>query len=394
MTNNLATASKQNHTIQESNASINAYIKSRINLSLNKWESIIEGIKEEYLIELHAYPWIIGFSGGKDSTLVAHAVFEALLRVPPSRRNRPIHFVSNDTLVESPLVIDQMKGTQELISKAAEVFRLPIIVQTTKPKITQSFWVLLIGRGYPPPNSSLRWCTDRLKILPTTKYILDNVSKHGAVIIFLGVRRDESITRRTTIDRYKNILNTNLTPHPSLSGAFIYRPIVELTLEDVWNILDSSKPPWGGDHKALIKLYRDANGGECPIVLSEDDAPSCGTNSSRFGCWTCTVVEKDKSLQGFVDAGKSQFSYLLDFRDWLKTIRNMHEHRSAIRRNGKLSFGAGKHIPGPFTLTARKMILDKLLVLQDSYGAELISPDEINIIKSTWADDLIKMGRI
>lgn len=391
----LATLQKPHPALKDRMAEINAFIQSQAKLSLNRWESTIEGIKEEYLSEAHSFPWIIGFSGGKDSTLVVHAAFEALLRVPPSMRIRPIHIVSNDTLVESPMIIEQMKNTQRLLLQAVNNFKLPIVVRTTTPDISQSFWVLLIGRGYPSPNQSLRWCTDRLKVSPTSKYILDNVCTHGAVIVVLGVRRDESSSRRIIIDKYQNIGNSNLATHPSLRGAYIYRPIVDLTLDDVWRILGSCPPPWGGDHKSLIELYRDANGGECPIILSEDDAPGCGTNSSRFGCWTCTVVEKDKSLQGFVDSGKSHYSCLLDFRDWLKSIRNMHEHRSMKRRNGKVSFGtSGKHIPGPFTLTARKMILDKLLEVQSTYGAELISSDEISIIKSTWAEDLIKTGRI
>ena len=75
----------------------------------------------------------------------------------------------------------------------------------------------------------------------------------------------------------------------------------------LWN-----EPPWGGSHLKLIGLYREASGGECPVVTSKEDAPSCGTTSSRFGCWTCTVVEKDRSLEGFVEFGYTEFSPLLD----------------------------------------------------------------------------------
>ena len=125
------------------------------------WETIISDIKAEYLSDTQKYPWIIGFSGGKDSTLVAHAVIEALLAIPPSQRLRHIHMVSNDTLVESPMVIAHLVKVQKLITDAASSLRLPITVVTTHPDPEHSFWALLIGKGYPSPNQTMRWCTDR-----------------------------------------------------------------------------------------------------------------------------------------------------------------------------------------------------------------------------------------
>lgn len=207
-----------------------------------------------------------------------------------------------------------MTDVQQQIKDAAQNLGLPVTVATTQPDIEKSFWVNVIGRGYPTPNQTFRWCTDRLKIQPTSSYILNNVSKHGAAIVVPGVRKDESNSRRNSIDKFQNMENSNLTPHSGLPGAFIYRPIVDLSLDDVWEILGQSPPPWGGTHKKLIQLYRDAEGGECPVVLSKEEAPGCGTSSSRFGCWTCTIVEKDKSLQGFIDVGNHHFKALVDFR--------------------------------------------------------------------------------
>lgn len=61
-----------------------------------RWKDIVQHVKDEYLSTAQSYPWIVGFSGGKDSTVVAHAVFEALRAIPPSQRTRPVHIVSND----------------------------------------------------------------------------------------------------------------------------------------------------------------------------------------------------------------------------------------------------------------------------------------------------------
>jgi DNA sulfur modification protein DndC len=297
-------------------------------------------------------------------------------------------------MVESPVVLSHLDITAKTIDAAARNLHLPITVARTHPDLDKTFWVLLIGKGYPSPNLTMRWCTDRLKIQPTSGYIKRNISEKGGAIIVLGVRRDESQTRQRSMDKRLNDRGTNLTPHSDLVGALIYRPIADLTTDDVWEILGSSHAPWGGTHESLFRLYRDAEGGECPVVLSDTEAPGCGTSNSRFGCWTCTVVEKDKSLQGFIDSGNHHFKPLVEFRDWLKSVRNNPQMRQAYRRNGRLAFDAsGKHIPGPFTVRARKEILDRLLHVQETFGAQLITEAELDFIYQLWATDLQKDER-
>lgn len=165
--------------------------------------NIRETIITEYLDSTQNYPWIVTYSGGKDSTLLAHLVFESLLELPPNLRQRQIYFVSNNTLVESPLVVHHMRSSLEHILKAAQIFNLPIKGEITQPALHQTFWTLLIGKGYPSPNRSMRWCTDRLKIEPTSQFILKKVADNGAAIILLGVRKDESITRKNSIESHK-----------------------------------------------------------------------------------------------------------------------------------------------------------------------------------------------
>ena len=359
------------------------------------WKKVIALIKDEYLSVAQNYPWIVGFSGGKDSTLMVHSIFEALEEIPPFKRNRKIHIVSNDTLVESPLVIHHLNKSTRLINEAAENLGLPIVVIRTYPELDKTFWSLLIGKGYPSPNTQMRWCTDRLKIQPTTTYIKENISKFGSAIVLLGVRKAESQTRLQSIEKHQNIQGSNLTPHTSLSNAYIFRPIVDLQTSEVWEILGSVPAPWGGTHKDLIQLYRDADGGECPVVMSKEDAPGCGTNNSRFGCWTCTVVKKDKSLQGFIDSGKEIYKPLADFRNWLLEIRNDPNYRSTLRRNGRLTYDvSGKHIPGPFTIQARSEILNKLLNVQKEVGTQLISENEIDLIHKIWSYELANEEKI
>ena len=350
-----------------------------------KLKLIRADLRDEYFAD-EPFPWIVGFSGGKDSTLVAHLVFEMLLNMPPSQRRRTVHVVSNDTLVESPLVIGHIRTVQAQMREAAEAFNLPVKVVTTQPTGDDTFWVNLIGRGYPSPNRSFRWCTDRMKIKPTSRYIREQVDTTGRAILLLGVRRDESAKRAGSVAKYDN--GERLNRHNDMVGCMVFRPIVDLTTEDVWEFLGSTPSPWGASHAELIALYRNSLGGECPVVVQKSDAPSCGTSSSRFGCWTCTVVQKDRSLEGFVDAGFAEFGPLLEFRDWLAKIRNDPSRRSARRRNGKFTVTeSGLFVPGPFTPDARAEILERLLALQHTVGRELISADELAKIRHVWSDD-------
>jgi DNA sulfur modification protein DndC len=340
-------------------------------------EGVKHDIKEEYRAS-HNRPWIIGFSGGKDSTLVLHLVVESLLELPASQRTRPVYVVANDTLVESPIVQTYVDGILGFLDQALRDLGLPIRVVKTRPATLQTFWVNLIGRGYPSPTRFFRWCTDRMKIRPTTEYVKAKVDENGEVILLLGVRRSESSARAASARRYDN--GQRLNRHNDIPGCLVYRPILELSTEDVWEFLMNTRAPWGGTHGDLVQLYRDAVGGECPVVIDPDAQPSCGSSSIRFGCWTCTVVEKDKSFRSHLEKGFEHLVPMAEFRDWLKVFCYDKQHRMTERRNGQEGLG-------PLTFDARRVVLQRLLDLQKLVGQQLITPEEIETIKRVWADD-------
>ncbi len=342
-------------------------------------------IREEYF-HPNSYPWVIAFSGGKDSTLVLHLTLELLKQLPPKERTRPIHVVSNDTLVESPLVMDHLDATLEKIGKYAKREKLPLTIKKTTPYIDQTFWVNLIGRGYAPPSRWFRWCTDRMKIEPTSRYVLEQVSRSGQVIMALGVRKAESSNRKQSIEKREH-QRPQISEHHSLKNCLVFTPITELTDNEVWMLLLQLRPLWGGTYRQLITLYKNAKGGECPLVLSKEDAPSCGTGSARFGCWTCTVVSKDRSLQGLVDSGYENLEPLVDFREWLLQFRE-EEYRMQTRRNGRIQKKKdGSKILGPIKIEYRKKILNKLKKLEKEVSMSLIQEIEETEIKYIWKVD-------
>lgn len=325
---------------------------------IKKAEKIIEEMKIVYKNDNR--PWVIGYSGGKDSTTVVQLVFTMLMQLPPEERHKDVYVVSSDTLIENPIVLAYLRENSKLIGEGAEAKGLRLYTNMIHPDYDNTYWTNIIGKGLPTPTSiKFRWCTSRLKINPSNKFIEEKVKENGEVVVLLGVRKAESIARSIRI-KNREIDGYILTPHPILDNTYVYNPIVELTTEDVWGILLSNNgaAPWGGSNNDLFTLYAGGDGGECPFTTTNDkDTPSCG--NSRFGCWVCTVVNKDKSLTGFIKSGEEWLQPLLDFREWLIGIRNKHEYRMQYKRDGSHYY--------------TKLYLSKLSLLDDY----IIDPDII-----------------
>lgn len=347
-----------------------------------------------------ARPWVIGYSGGKDSTVVTRLVFEALMSLPKEKRTKPVFVVSSDTRVETPLVVNLIHETLDKMGKAVLEHALPITVApSVTPKTDETFWVNLIGRGYPAPTRQFRWCTERMKIDPVSDFIRSKVASYGEVVVVLGSRSAESSSRAQVMRKHR-IEGSRLSRHVSLPNAYVFTPIDEWSADDVWEYLFSGDAPWGGDHQALFDLYKDSNAGECPLVIDKS-TPSCG--NSRFGCWVCTVVQQDRAMDGLIETGHTWLIPLKQFRDDLyETTKpeNKAKFRSARRRDGSVTVmtskvtGEDKHVLGPYTLKYRKQMLRQLLETQKLIDAnnpgahfQLITLPELEEIRIQWRID-------
>ncbi len=328
-------------------------------------------------------PWIIGFSGGKDSTMLLQVVWNALRKIEPSLLSRQIYVVCNDTMVENPRIVKFISKTLNKIQKAAVEQEIPLIVHETTPKLDDSFWVRLIGLGYPAPNRFYRWCTERLKINPTTRFIKETAEINDEAIILLGTRSAESSNRASSIRKHE-VRGQRLRKH-SLPNVFVYAPIKDVSTNELWQYLNQVSPPWGGTHKELVTLYRNANAGDCPLVI-DDTTPSCG--NSRFGCWTCTVVSKDKSMEGLIENGEDWMLPLSEIRNFLVETRdNPEQYRQKERRDGSVK----ENLWGPYLFETRVEILKRILKaqrkLQLTEAVELISHQELVLIQYHWFRD-------
>ena len=273
-------------------------------------------------------PWVIGYSGGKDSSAVLQLVWIAISKLPEEERVKKVFVISSDTMVEAPSVVNRIAVSHKQIDRAAKDQKMPFVTQMVRPKISDTFWVNIIGRGYPTPYSNFRWCTDRMKIQPTTLFIKNTVAQYGEVVILLGARRQESNTRAQVMENRRDLGN-RLSRHNDLPNAFVFTPIEDWSQNDVWTYLLNSKNPWGGDNKDLKTMYLNAQSGECPLVIDKS-TPSCG--GGRFGCWTCTVVSKDRSMEALIDNGEDWMQPMLDFRNSLSDIRTWLSRRSKFKK--------------------------------------------------------------
>jgi DNA sulfur modification protein DndC len=349
-------------------------------------------IQEVYLSDNR--PWVIGYSGGKDSTTALQLVWHALAELPEEKRTKPVFVISSDTLVETPVIVDYIRTTHERINKIAAEKKMPFQAFILTPRIIDSFWVNLIGRGYPAPSSQFRWCTERLKIRTADKFILESVTKYGEVVMILGVRKGESATRDQVMNLYK-IEGSKLSHHSKFPQSYVYTPIQDFSVDDVWTYLLQKPSPWGNNNRDLLALYKNAQDGECPLVVDTQTA-SCG--NSRFGCWVCTVVQKDRSMEALIENGEDWMEPLLDFRNELAETQipeKKHLYRDYRRMDGKIK-GMKKGesweiIRGPYTFEYQKTLLRKLLETQKkvrkngpNQNFTLILPEEIFEIRRIW----------
>lgn len=343
-------------------------------------------------------PWIIGLSGGKDSTTITQLIWYALSMLPPEERHYPVHVIGSDTLVEDFEMSGRLKQTLARINVAAEAQGMPFSAHQVSPTVQDRYWVNLIGRGYPAPTKRFRWCVHRLKIEPANQFIREQVSRYGEVVVVLGAREQESASRAQTM-RAHAIPGSLLRRHSSLPNARVYTPIAGWSTEEVWTYLMQAPSPWGDVNRDLAAIYRMADG-ECPLVV-DTSTPPCG--SGRGGCYVCTVVESNHSLQAQYDHGREWVGSLLDVREYLAMTvdpARKYEFRGIRGKDGKVRFTRdGRPSPRCYTMLVRKTILELVLAKQEEIQhhhpsrrgeecpdpeIELISIEDLEAIRQIW----------
>jgi len=317
-------------------------------------------------------PVIVAYSGGKDSTFLLHHVLLLLQQM----RSNPLAVVYADTLVENPLIHQHAMEFLGKVKEYCEAKGIDARILIAQPEVKNTFWVNVIGRGYPVPSPWFRWCQGKLKIKPVKK-VLEGFSEG---LILVAVRTQESRARQKSLSRRLNGMELEK------NHLRVFAPIFDFTEEDIWTFLTQNHSPWGEDYSKVINLYKTARG-ECPLIPEKGSSKNgCGT---RFGCWVCTVVKEDKTLKNQAQENEV-LKRLYEFRHWMAEFSLDPQNRLPFRRNGKPAI-KGK---GMLSFQAREEILKRLLELERLTQMQILSPEEIEEIKKIWEEDKRRFSKL
>ncbi len=355
--------------------------------------TLSQAIRDLYLSD--EIPWVIGYSGGKDSTASLQVVWNAIAELPEDQRRKPVHVISTDTLVENPIVAMWVENSLRKVQTASDEQKMPIKAHRLTPDPKDSFWVNLIGKGYPAPRPKFRWCTSRLKINPSNRFINEVVESNGEAILVLGTRKAESAARAANMAKYeKGSTREMLSRHGDLDRSWVFTPIADWTNDDVWQYLMQVKNPWGYRNKDLLGMYQGATeDGECPLVV-DTSTPSCG--DSRFGCYVCTLVEQDKSMEAMIqnDHEKEWMTPLMEFRNKYLDTKEDRQHRDFRKMNGSLMVHNGRLVHGPYKQYYRETLLKALLHAQHDVRAAANRGEAPEMVKDFQSISLAELEEI
>ncbi|WP_456363649.1 phosphoadenosine phosphosulfate reductase domain-containing protein [Priestia aryabhattai] len=407
-----------------------------------QFEKLITFLTEQYLKDRKE--WILTYSGGKDSSLVAILVFKMLQRLPKDKRAKKVHILSANTKVETRKMTMYLKKNLEYIKKFEEDLNLK--VHLVEPDIKRSFFWNVIGRGTnaPTPKSPYQWCTGKMKIDPMNKKMneilsdipLDlsdvfvgtgsskdeEIDNPYDVMMLVGSRLAESTKRANSIKKYSDENEDLFGYNPDYNNVKMCYPIKYIETEDLWNyVMSEIKLPWGLPTSELLEMYSDGSG-ECPMTKDELlKANGCGSSNSRNGCWVCLYAGRsDKMLETLISSGETEVRYLADFKAYLYDVTNDVRYREPLKRKEIIQnkkrilekddiednlfsldpeserehkfykferVDKTDYVPGGFTIELRIKLYQKLLYAEKMIGYPLIDEEEREAILRNWEEE-------
>jgi len=272
----------------------------------------------------------IAFSGGKDSTALTFALLNALR----GYKNKPkkVWVLYANTLVDPSPLLQAAQRSLNIFESLGKKVGVPVIPQTLTPALEDRFWVLLIGKGYPPPSVRFRWCSERLKIRPVRNFLKQIKEKYGEFpFVLTGIRVNEGSNRKKSLS--KRLTKDKWMKYEGLKSCSVYAPLLNLNTDEIWEYIKYNEKKWGVSMQYLRELYSNVNG-------------------FRTGCWVCTLIKKDQSLEKLAETNSGLIPFI-EFRKFLLEVRDNKELRNRVEKNGKSYLG-------PLNMETRKEILKRL----------------------------------
>lgn len=269
---------------------------------------------------------VVGTSFGKDSSVCNALVCSAMLDAREQGINIPrVVFAHSMTGYDNPAIdqyaIGEIKALRDYIHKHS----LPAVVEVQEPTLSNDYLVNMVGgRMVATMPGTGRACADMLKV-QTNRQLKRRLKSMlpGPVVNVVGKRWDESAMRAS------NMAASGERPDATVevNGERLLTPIAHFTIDDVWMTVGMAKLARESstaaayetytDFEAMTKAYRDGNGGECMVSAFAYGKAGSTTCGARFGCWTCTQVESDRSMENMVAETHPHFRNLLNIRQYI-----------------------------------------------------------------------------
>jgi len=332
--------------------------------------------------------WVISFSGGKDSSTLVTLTID-LIETGCIPKPKSLHVLYADTRMELPPL--QMSAMQILSECKRRGFETEVVMAPIKKR----FLPYILGRGVPPPNNTtMRWCTQKIKLDPMKVAMQELYEKYGRLLSLNGVRIGESAIR----DR--RILSSCSKNGSECGQGWFQRelpdficdklaPILHWRVCQVWDWLQFDAPNLGFDTEVLVDAY----GG--------DEAEEI---NARTGCICCPLASKDLALDALIQM--PHWSYLTPLKElrhwylWARRFDNRLQKHGEINKDGKLSKNPCRK--GPLTIKARQEMLAAVLAIQDKVNTaaikrgrplvNILNQEEINYIHRCHDNQVFPQG--
>jgi 3'-phosphoadenosine 5'-phosphosulfate sulfotransferase (PAPS reductase)/FAD synthetase len=312
-------------------------------------------------------PWLFPQSGGKDSRLTAWLTL-ALIAEGKLDPPEELVFWMGNTLIEYPTFLQQALEAMDEMTSFAQRLGIKASSFVTHPRPHEDFWVRILGMGLSPPTRNMRWCTDKLKVVPP-KLVLQKRGLYGSPT-FLGVRYGESQRRDKDLDNRK--IQTCSMGAECGPDYLYFRldkkipkvlPVLEWANCAIWDFVTLIAPGHGFDPTGLIFHYGPRG-------------------DLRYGCWSCGLVWNDRSGE-YLAQHNPPLAELVKF-----TTANFRPGGQAWKTHNRELFdraGDGtKTKDGRLSLAYCKRLYDWLAEFEDRHGIELLAPWQKAMVLAYW----------
>lgn len=305
-------------------------------------------------------PCVVAWSSGKDSSCCMNLLLNAAINVMQEGYTCPPLAVSHsDTSVENPVVRALADGELAKIKQFADTHGIPLDIRIGKPTLAACFTTRVVGgRALPPFPGTNRDCSSSWKVLPAERNIRLFTADHKrgpkepGVVTIIGTRSTESAARAINTAARKE------TAHEvwySAKGEARLSPILDWSTDDVWTYIGECAAglhPSYSDFGDVMDFYRDAGASSCVVVADMKAAASSKACGARGGCWTCTAVSADKSVENMLEQNPGKYPYLLPLlrvRDFMADTQYDWSRRNFIGRtigpDGTIKVQADQYSP-------------------------------------------------